>query len=158
MSHSLWPCGLQHARLLCPSLSSGVCSNSCSLSRWCHPIISSSVAPFSSCPQSFPASVFSDELALCIRWPKYWSFSFTISPSSEYSGFTSFRIYWFDLLVVKDILKSFLQPQFKSIICSVLSLLYGPTLTSVHDYWINYGFDYMDLCWQSDVSAFYYAV
>ena len=71
MSHSLWPHGLQHARLLCPSLSTGVCSNSCSLSPWCRQIISSSVTPFSSCPQSFPASVFSDELALRIWWPKY---------------------------------------------------------------------------------------
>ena len=108
MSHSLWPCGLQHARLLCPSLSSGVCSNSCSLSRWCHPIISSSVAPFSSCPQSFPASVFSDELALCIRWPKYSSFSFTISPSNEYLGLFFFRINCFDL-AVQETLKSLLQ-------------------------------------------------
>ena len=108
MSHSLWPHGLQHARLLCPSLSTGVCSNSCSLSPWCRQIISSSVTPFSSCPQSFPASVFSDELALCIRWPKYWSFSFTISPSNEYLGLFSFRINCFDL-AVQETLKSLLQ-------------------------------------------------
>ena len=75
--------GLQHARFPCPPLSPRVCSNSCPLSRWCHPTISSSVTPFSSCPQSFPASVFSNESALPIRWPKYWSFS--ISPSNEYS-------------------------------------------------------------------------
>ena len=90
MSASLRPPGLQHTRLPCPSLSPGVCSNSCPLSRWCHPTISSSVVPFSSCPQSFPASgffpmsqVFSSGLALRIRWPKYWSFSFVISPSNE---------------------------------------------------------------------------
>ena len=83
---------LHHARLPCPSLSPEVCPNSCPLSRWCHPSISSSVASFT-CPQSFPASVFSNELALCIRWPKYWSFG--VSPSNEYSGLISFRIDWF---------------------------------------------------------------
>ena len=88
----LWPHGLQHARLPCPSPSPGACSNSCPLSWWCHPIVSSSVVPFSSRPQSFPASGFSNELALRIRWPKYWSFSFSVSPSKEYSGLISFRI------------------------------------------------------------------
>ena len=77
---------------------SSVCSNPCPLSQWGHPAISFSVVPFSSSPQSFPASVFSNELALCIRWPKYWSFSFNIYPSNEYSGLISFRIDWFDLL------------------------------------------------------------
>ena len=90
MSDFLRPHGLQHTRLPCPSLSPGVCSNSCPLSQWCHPIISSSVTTFSSCPQSFPASVFSNESALCIRWPKFWRSS--ISPSNEYSGLISFRI------------------------------------------------------------------
>ena len=79
---------MQHSRLSCPSLSLGVFSNSYLLGWWCHPTISSSVAHFS-CPQSFPASVFSGELALCIRWPKYWSFSFSIIPSKEYSGLIS---------------------------------------------------------------------
>ena len=89
------PHGLQHTRLPGPSPSPGVCSNSCPLSQWCHPTISSSVACFSSCPPSFPASrVFSNESALRIRWPKYWSFS--ISPFNEYSGLISFRIDWFD--------------------------------------------------------------
>ena len=86
---SLRPHGLQHAMLPCPSLSSRVCSNSCPLSRWCHPTISSSVTRFSSCPQSFPASVFSKESALQIRWPKYGSFTFSISPSNEYSELIS---------------------------------------------------------------------
>ena len=105
MPSSSWPHELQLTSLPRPSLSPGVCSNSCSLSWWCHPTISSSVAPFSSCPQSFPAS----GSALHIRWPKCWSFSFSISPSNEYSGLISFRIDWFDLLVVQGILKSLLQ-------------------------------------------------
>ena len=89
VSDSLWPLGLQHARLPYPSLLPGACSNSCPLSRWCHPTISSSVAPFSSCLQSFPASsirVSSSESALHRRWSRYWSFSVSISLSNEYSG------------------------------------------------------------------------
>ena len=86
------------------------CSNSCPLSRWCHPTISSSVIPFSSCLQSFPASrSFHYESVLHIRWPKYWSFSFSISPSNEYSGLISFRIDWFDLLTIQGTLKTLLQ-------------------------------------------------
>ena len=79
-------------------LSSGTCSNSCPLSQSCHPTISSSVVPFSFCPQSFHIRVSSYELALSIRWPKYWSFS--VSPSDEYSGLISFRIDQFDLFAV----------------------------------------------------------
>ena len=107
MPNSLWPHGLQKARLPCPSPTPGDCSNSCPLSQWWHPIISSSIFPFSSCLQSFSASVFSSESILHIRWPKYWSFS--ISPSNEYSGLTSFRIDWLDLLAVQRTLKSLLQ-------------------------------------------------
>ena len=79
--------------------------------QWCHPTISSSVVPFSSCLQSFPASGSFNESALRIRWPKYWSFSFNISPSSEYSGMISFRMDWLDLLAVllAGTLKSLLQ-------------------------------------------------
>ena len=104
----------------------------------------------------FPSiRVFSNDSALCIRWPKYWSFSFSISPSNEYSGLISFRIDWFDLLAVHGTVKSLLQQsQFKSISSSVLSLLYGPIVTSIHDYWKNQSFDYMDLCLQSDVFPF----
>ena len=87
----------------------GVCSNSCLLSRWCHPTISSSVAPFSSCLQSFPASVFSNKLVLHTRWTKDWSFSFSTSPSNEYSGLISVTIDWFDLLAVQGTLQSLLQ-------------------------------------------------
>ena len=108
MSDSLWPHGLQHARFPRPSPSPGACSNSCPLNQWCHPTISSSFTPFSSCLQSFPASgSFSNQSALRIRWPKYWSFN--ISPSREYSGLISFRIDWLDLLEVQGTLKSLLQ-------------------------------------------------
>ena len=87
VSDSLWPHGLQHTRLPCSSPVPRACSNSCPLSRWCHPTISSSVIPFSSHLQSFPASgsFQMNESVLCIMWPKYWSFNFSISPSNEYS-------------------------------------------------------------------------
>ena len=104
-------------------------------------------------PSIFPSiRVFSNESALCIRWPKYWSFS--IIPSNGYSGLISFRFDWLDLLTVQGTLKSSATPQFESINSSALSLLYGPALTSIHDYWKNHSFDYTDLCQQSDVSAF----
>ena len=104
--------GLQHARLPCPSPSPRACSNSCPSIWWCHPIISSSVVPFSSRVQSFPAQrrVFSNESAHHIRWPKYWSFSFSISLSNEHSVLISFwTTDWFDLLVVQGTLESLLQ-------------------------------------------------
>ena len=109
MSNSLWPHGLQHARPPCPLPTPRVYSNSCSLSQWCHPIISS-CRPLLLPPSIFPSiKVFSNESVLCIRWPKYWSFSFSNSPSNEYSGLISFRRDWFDLLVVQRTLKSLLQ-------------------------------------------------
>jgi len=88
-------------------------------------------------PLIFPSTrVFSSELVLCLRWPKYWSFSFSISPSNEYSGLIPFRIDWLDLLAVQGTLKeSSPTPQFKSINSLALSFLYEPTLTSIHDYW-----------------------
>ena len=110
MSDSLWPHGLQHARFPCPLSTPGAYLNSWTSSWWCHPTISSSVVPFSSCLHSFPASgSFLMSSALRIRWPMYWSFSFSISPSSEYSGLISFRMYWFDLLAVQGALKSLIQ-------------------------------------------------
>ena len=113
----------------------------------CHPLLL--------LPSIFPRiRVFSNESALRIRWPKYWSFSFNISPSNEYSGPISFRMDWLDLLAVQETLKSPPTPQFKSINSSALSFLYSPTLTSIHDYWKNHSFDYIDLCWQSNVSSF----
>ena len=87
-------------------------------------------------PSIFPSiRVFSNESVLHIRWPKYWSFSFSISPSNEYSDLISFRMDWLYLLAVQGILKSSLTSQFRSINFSVLSFLYSPTLTSIHDYW-----------------------
>jgi len=92
-------------------------------------------------PSIFPSiRVFSNELALRIRWPKYWSFSFSISPSNEYSGLISFRIDLFALLAVQGTLKSSPTPQFKSVNSLVFSLLYGPTFTPVHDYCENHSF------------------
>ena len=81
--------------------------------------------------------VFSNELTLCMRWPKYWSFSFSIIPSKEIPGLISFRMDWLDLLAVQGTLKSLLQHHSSSINSSVLSLLHSPTLTSIHDYWKN---------------------
>ena len=102
-------------------------------------------------PSIFPSiRVFSSEVALPIRWPKYWNFSFSISLSSEYSGLISFRI---DLASSpcspRDSQESPATPQFKSISSLALNLLYGPILTSIHDYWKNHSFDYLDLCRQS---------
>ena len=110
MSNSLRPHGLQHTRLPCPSPTARVCSNSCPLNRWCHPTISSSVIPFSSRLQSFPApGSFPVSQFFASGGQKDWSFSFSISPSNEYSGLISFRIDWFDLLEVQGTLQSILQ-------------------------------------------------
>ena len=99
----------------------------------CHPLLL--------LPSIFPSiRVFSKEAILHNRWPKYWSFSFSISPSNEYSGLISFRIDWLYLLAVQRILESSLTPQFKSINSLVLNFLYSPTLTSIHDYWKNHSF------------------
>ena len=93
-------------------------------------------------PSIFPSiRIFSNESALHIRWPKYWSFSFNISPSNKYSGLISFRMDWLHLLAVQGTLKSLPTPQFKSINSSALSFLYSPTLTSIHDYWKNHSLD-----------------
>ena len=135
------PHGLLHARPPCLSPTPGVYSNSCPLSLMpsnhlilCRPLF----LP----PSIFPSiRVFSNESFLHIRWPKYWSFSFSISPSNEYSGLIFFRMDWLDLLAVQGTQESSPTPQFKSINSSELSFLYGPTLTSVHDYWKNHSFD-----------------
>ena len=110
VSDSLRPHELQHARPPCPSPSPGVHTNPCPLSRWCHPTISSSFVPLSSLPSIFSSiRVFSNESALPNRWPKYWSFSFNLSPSNEHPGLISFRMDWLDLLAVQGTLKSLLQ-------------------------------------------------
>ena len=114
MSDSLWPHGLQHTIFPCPSLSPGTCSNSCPLSRWCHPTTSSSVIPLSSFNLSQYQGLFKWSV-LRIKWPKYWSFSFSISPSNEYSGLITFRMDQLDLLAVQGTQESFATPQFKSI-------------------------------------------
>ena len=141
VSDSLRPHESQHARpslsftssqsLLKPMLfiKSVIPSNHLIL---CHPLLL--------LPSVFPSiRVFSNESTLHMRWPKYWSFSFSISPSNEHPGLISFRMDWLDLLAVQGTLKSLLQPpQFKSINSSVLSFLYSPTLTSIHDHWKNH--------------------
>ena len=136
VSDSLWHHRLQHAKSPCPSPTPGACSNSCPLSQWCHPTISSSVVPFSSCLQSFPASgSFPVSQFLYIRWPKYWSFSFNISPSNEYSGLISLGLTDWISLQSRGLSRVFSNITVKSINSSVLSFLYGPTLITVHEYW-----------------------
>ena len=120
----------------------------------CHPLL----LP----PSIIPSiRIFSNESVVCIRWPEYWSFSFSISPSNEYSGLTSFRMEWLDPkspCSPRDSQESSPAPQFKSINSLPLSLLYGPPLTSVHDDEKICSFDYTDLYRQSDVAAFLYTV
>ena len=110
VSDSLWPHGLQHVEPPGPSPIPRVYSNSMSIESWCHPTISSSIIPFSSHLQSFPASgSFQMGQFFCIRWPKYWCFNFSFSTSNEYSGLIFFRMDWLDLLVVQGILNNLLQ-------------------------------------------------
>ena len=126
MSNSLRPCGLQHTRLLCPLLPSGVCSDLCPLCQWSYLTIVSSDSPFSSCPQSFPSSgSFSNELPLCIRWPKYWSFSF--SKSVQWILRINFL---YNCLVwsPRDSPESPSAPQSENINSSMFRLLYGAAL------------------------------
>ena len=131
---------LQHARLPGPLSTPRDCANSCPLSQWCYPTISSR-CPLLLPPSIFPSiGVFSNESILCIRWPEYWSFSFSISPSDEYSGLISFRIDW-SPCCPRDTQESSPTPQLKSVSSSVFSFLYGPTLTSIHDYWKSHSFD-----------------
>ena len=102
-----------------------------------HPLSS----PSPPAPNPSQHQVFSKDSVLCIRWLKDWSFSFSISPSKGYSGLISFKIDWLDLLAVQGTQEFSPTPQFKSISSSVLSLLHGPTLTSIHDYWKNHSSD-----------------
>ena len=156
MSYSLRPHGLQHARLPCPSPSPRACSNSVPLSWRCRPNVLSSVVPFSSCLQSFPASgsfLMSQFFALdgqsttALASASVLPMNIQDSSPLGLTGLTS--------LQSKGLSKVFSNTtQFKSINSLVLRLLYGPTLTSVHDHWKKRNFDYMALCWQRGVSAF----
>ena len=159
VSNSLWLHGLQHARLPCLWPTPRTCSNSCPLSQWCHLTISSSVIPFSSCLQSFPASG---------SFPVNQFFTSggqSIGVSASASVLPMNIQDWFPLgwtgwisLQSRDSQESSPTPQFKSINSSAFSFLYSPTLTSIHDYWKNHGLYYRDLYWQSNVSAFQYAI
>ena len=135
------PSESQRTRPPCPSPTPGVYANSCPLSWWCH--AASHLLSPPSPPAPIPPSiwVFSNESSLRMKWPKYWNFSFSISPSNEHSGLISFRMDWLDLLAVQGTLKSSPTPQFKSINSSVLSFLYSPPLTSIRDHWNNHSLD-----------------
>jgi len=159
MSDTLWPNGLQHARLPCPSPTPRAYSNSCPSCQRCHPTISSSVIP------SPPAFNLSQHQGL-FKW---------ISSSHQVAKVLEFQLqhqsfqwifrtdFFQDWLLwspwsLRDSQESSPTPQFKSINSSVLSILYSPTLTSIHDHWKNHSLDKTDFCWQSNVSAFEYAI
>ena len=148
------PHGLQRARLPCPLLSEG------SLTFMSLELVMPSYHLILCCPFLFLPSilssirVFCSELALHIRWPKYWSFSFSISPSSTYSGLISFRIDWFDLLAVQGTPKTLLQHHNSKASVVQHSAFFMVQLTSVHGCWKSHSFNYTDLCWPRDVSAF----
>ena len=157
MSDSFWPHGLQHTRFPCLSPTSRACSNSCPLSRWCDPTTSSSVVPFSFCLQSLPAS------GSFLRRQPFASGGQSMGTSASASvlpmNIQGWLLLWLSgWISLQSKGSRVFSPQFKSITSSMLSFLYGPTLTSVYDYWKNHSFDYMDICWQSNVAAFEYAV
>ena len=141
MSDSLWPHELQHARPPGPSPTPGVYPNSSIESVMpsnhlilCHPLLL--------LPSIFPSiKVFSNESALCIRWAKYWSFSFNISPSNEHPGLISFRIDWLDLLAVQGTLKSLIQHCSSKISILWCSAFFIVQLISIHDHWKNHSLD-----------------
>ena len=144
MSDSLQPHGLQHSRVLCPSPPLRACSNSCPLSQWCHPALSSSITPFSSCLQSFPAS----ESFPVSRLITLGGQRIGASPSAPVLPMNIQD--WFPLgltgLIFLLSKRLFSSTTVESISSLVLNLLYGPALTSLHDYWKNHGFDNTDLC------------
>ena len=155
MSDPSRPHGLQHARLPCPSPTPKACSNPCPLSQWCHPTISSSVIPFSSCLQSFPA------LGSFQMSQFFASGGQSIGVSASTSVLPMNTQDWSPLNRLvgspcspRDSRESSPTPQFKSINYWVLSFLYSSILTSIRGYWKNHSFDKMDLCWQSNVYSF----
>ena len=151
VSDSLWPHELQHVRLPCPLLSPWICSDSYPFSQWCHPAISSAVAPFFSCRHSFPASG-----SFSVSW-LFVSGGQRIGVSTSASVLPMNIQVWFPLGLTGwiSLQSKWLWRVFSSTTVSlVLRFLYGPPLTSKHDYWKNHSFDYTDLCWPRDVSAF----
>ena len=155
MSDFLRPHGLQHTRPPGPSPTTpGACSNLCPSSRWCHPTISSSAVPFSSRLQSFPAS------GSLLMSQLFTSGGQSIAASASASVFLKNIQDWFPLglaglisLYIKGLSRVFSVTAQKHQLFSA-SLLYGPTLTSIYDYWKNHSFDWTDLCWESNDSAF----
>ena len=145
--------GLQHAMLSCPSPTPRVYLNSSPPNRWCHPAISSSVIPFSSCLQSFPESGSFQMSQLFASGGQSIGASESVLLMNVQDWFP-LQLTGLISLQSKDSQESSPTPQFKSINSSALSFLYGPTLTSIHDYWKNHSFDCTDLCQQSTVSAF----
>ena len=157
MSNSSWPHGLQHARPPCSSLPTGVSSNSCPLSQWRHPAISSSVIHFPSCLQSFPASGFFSMSQLFISSVQIIGASASVLPMTI-QGWFHLGLTSLNSFQPRDSQESSPAPWFKRINSSAFKLLYVTTLTSVLDYWKNYSFDYLVLYWQSNVSTFQYTV
>ena len=154
VSNSLQSHEPQHARPPCPSPTPRVYPNSCPLSWWCHPTTSSSVIPFSSCPQSFPASGSFPMSHL------FTSDDQSIGVSTSASVFLMSVQGWFPLRLTglipccpKDSQESSPVPQFQGIYFSALHLLYSPSLTIIHDHWEDYSLDYTHLCWKSNISA-----
>ena len=156
MSDVLQPHGLQHARTPCPSPTPRCYSNSCPLSWWCYPTVSSSIVPFSSCPQSFPASGSFQMNQFFASGGQSIGASASASavPMNIQDWFPLGWTGWISLQFKGLSWESFPTLQFKSINSSVLSSLYSPTLTSIHDDGKNHSFDQIDLCQQSNVSAF----
>ena len=154
MSYSLQPLGLWHSRLPCPSPTPRAYSNACPSSQWCYPNISSSVIPSPPVLNLSEHQGLFNESALHIRWPKYWSFRFSISPFNQYSELISFRIDWFDLLTVQGTLKSLCQNH-SSKASIVWCWAFFIVNSHIHTWLLEKpSFDYTDLCWQSDFSAF----
>ena len=144
MSDTLQPHRLQHARLPCPSPTPGACSNSCpieSVMPSSHLILCRPLLLLPPIPPSI--RVFSSESTLRMRWPKYWSFSFSVIPSKEIPGLISFRMDWLNLLAVQGTLKSLLQHHSTKalILWHSAFFLHNPTLTSIHDHWKNHSLD-----------------
>ena len=155
VSNSLQPHGLKHARTPCPSPTTGAYSNSCPSSQWCHPSISSSVVLFSSWLQSLSVSG-SFPISQLYAWGAQSigvSASASVLPMNTQDWSPSGWTGWI-ALQSKRLSRVPPTPQFKSINSLVLSFLHSPTLTSIHDHWKNHSLDQMDLCWQSNVSAF----